>query len=238
VTAGGPAVKAPGSNTDPINRLGQFANLAIAARLGHSGVYVAYCTGSSKCKLKLWHVGAKKAMSLPGSPSPGMVSIAGGPGGRIWVAWFDESTLKVYVTRTNSAVTKLGAVHSYKTPCVEHGLLGLSSGTSGRLDVAMQCLAKSLKAAEYFTQVEVGLHVSAKPHSVTNTKAHKVTMKVTDVGDAVKGAKVKFDGHSATTNGKGKVSFTLKKHTKPGKYRATASKSEYHSAHATVKVKA
>ena len=53
VTAGGATMKAPGSDTDSINRLGGFTNLAIAARSGHAGVYVGYCTGSAKCSLKL-----------------------------------------------------------------------------------------------------------------------------------------------------------------------------------------
>jgi hypothetical protein len=140
------------------------------------------------------------------------------------------------VTRTNQRVSKFGAVRSYKTPCVEHGILGLSSGSSGRLDVALQCVNSKLKAEEFFTQVEVGLHVTPNPAKVRNTSKHTITMTVTDAGDAVTGAKVRFDGRTATTNGKGRASFTLAKHTKPGKYVARATKSQYLSAttHVTV----
>lgn len=235
VTAATAAKKAPGSNTNSINRLGQFANLAISARDSKPGVYVAYCAGSSGCHLKLWRVGATSAMSLPSTPNPGMVGISSGPGGRIWVAWFDENTLKVYVTRTNKNASRFGPVRSYSTACIEHGLLGLASGTSGRLTMALQCLNKTANAQEFSTQVEVGLHLSASPAKVSNTTAHTITMTVTDVGDAVGGAKVTFRGTTKTTNSNGKVSFTLPKHTAPGTYTATARKSQY--LHATTAVK-
>jgi hypothetical protein len=71
---------------------------------------------------------------------------------------------------------------------------------------------------------------------VTNTSKRTITMTVTDAGDAVKGAKVKFHGDSKTTNSNGKASFTLAKHTKPGKYTATATKSQYRNATTTVTV--
>jgi hypothetical protein len=214
-----------------------ITNLAMTARSGHPGVYLAYCTNGQTCKLKLWHVGSTKAMSVPGTPGAGGTAIASGPGGRLWVAWFDESTTKVYVTRTNQKVSKFGPVRSYKTPCFEHGILGISSGSSGRLDVALQCIANSnAKTVELFTQVEVGLHVTPSTSKVRNTKKHTVTMTVTDAGDRVSGAKVKFDGATKSTNSKGKASFTIVKHAKPGKYVATATKSQYLKAttHVTV----
>jgi hypothetical protein len=176
-------------------------------------------------------------MSLPSTPNPGSVSISSGPGGRIWVAWFDENTLKVYVTRTNAKVSRFGPVRSYPTPCAEHGLLGLASGSSGRLEIALQCLNNShLKLEELSTQVEVGLHISANPAKVSNTSAHTITMTVTDVGDPVSGAKVTFRGVSKTTNSNGKASFTIAKHTAPNTYTATATKPQYLKGTTTVKV--
>ncbi|HET6878298.1 MAG TPA: hypothetical protein VFH38_12265 [Jatrophihabitans sp.] len=237
VTASGATMKAPGSSTDSINRLGQFTNLAIAARIGHPGVYIAYCTGSTKCHPKLWRVGAAKAMSLPGSTNPGAVSIAAGPGGRMWAAWFDESTTKVYVTRTNAAVSKLGSVRSYATPCFDHGLLGLSSGSSGRLDIALQCRNKAkAQTQDFITQVEVGLHVTASKTKVRNTTKQTITMTVTDAGDRVGGATVRFAGHKGKTNSTGKISFTLARHTKPGTYSVVATKPQYTSGKTRVKV--
>lgn len=237
VTSNGATMKAPGSSTDSINRLGQFTNLAIAARLGHSGVYLAYCTGSAKCALKLWRVGSANAMSLPGSANPGSVSIAPGPGGRLWAAWFDESTAKVYVTRTNEKASKIGSVRSYATPCFDHGLLGLSSGSSGRLDLALQCRNKAkAQTQDFITQIEVGLHVSASKTKVRNTSKQTITMTVTDVGDPVAGATVRFAGHKGKTNGAGKISFTLARHAKPGTYPVVATKAQYLSGKTRVRV--
>ena len=100
----------------------------------------------------------------------------------------------------------------------------------------MQCVNNSTKLVEYSTQVKVGLHVSPSSSKVRNTSKHTITMTVTDVGDAVSGATVQFAGHKGTTNSKGKVSFTLAKHTKPGKYNAIATRSQYLSARTTVTV--
>lgn len=236
VTSGGTIRKAPGSNTNTINRVGVFSNLAITSRSGRPGIYLAYCAGTSNCKLRLWHVGSKKAMSIPGTSNPGMVGLASGPSGRIWVAWFDESSTRVYVTRSNRTVSRLGPVHSYPTPCVEHGLLGLSSGSSNRLDIALQCLNKQTRLQEFVTQVQVGLHVTASKTKVRNTAKHKITMTVTDAGDPVSAATVRFAGHKAKTNRSGKVSFTLKKHAKTGTYSVKASKSQYASARTKVRV--
>jgi hypothetical protein len=237
VTANGSAVKAPGTNTVSVSRLPAAANIAITSTSSHPGVYLAYCVGSTSCKLRLWKVGAKHALSVPGTANPYGVSISAGPSGRIWTSWFDGNTNKVYVTRTNRKVTKFGRVTSYATPCAEDGLLGLSSGSAGRLDIGLECVSNAkLAGAEYLAQAEVPLKISASSTKVRNTSKHTITMMVTDVGDPVSGATVRFNGHKASTNGKGKVSFTLAKHTKTGKYAATASKSDYRSAKVTVTV--
>jgi hypothetical protein len=52
----------------------------------------------------------------------------------------------------------------------------------------------------------------------------------------VAGATAHFNGHKAKTNGTGKVSFTLVKHTKRGTYRASAWKADYRSAEVSVTV--
>jgi hypothetical protein len=236
VTTNGSIMKVPGSDTDSVNRLPAAGNIAITSTISHAGVYLAYCAGSTSCKLRLWKVGAKQALSVPGTANPYGVSISAGPSGRIWTAWFDGNTNKVYVTRTNRKVTKYGRVTSYATPCVEDGLLGLSSGSVGRLDVGLSCVNTKLAGADFLAQAEVPLKISASSTKVRNTSKHTITMMVTDVGDPVSGATVRFNGHKGSTNGKGKVSFALAKHTKPGKYAATASKPDYRSAKVTVTV--
>jgi hypothetical protein len=237
VTAGTAARKAPQTGTNSINRLGQFADLAIANRNTHPGVYVAYCSNTSTCQVKLWHVGAATAMTVPSSANAGNVAISPAPSGRLWIAWYNASTNKVSVVRTNKAATKFGPVATFATPCAEHGLLGLSGGSYGRLDVAMQCVANStLRVEEYVVQTRVSLHVALKPSTVRNTRSNQVVVTVTDAGDAVAGATVRFGTHHATTNGNGKATLTIPRGTSVGKHKVTASAPNYRSASATLTV--
>jgi hypothetical protein len=237
VTAGSAVRKAPLSGTNSITRLGQFADLAIANRNTHAGVYVAYCSKTSTCQLKLWHVGAATAMTVPSSKNAGDVAISAGPSGRLWLAWYNENTNKVSVVRTNKAASKFGPVATFATPCFEHGLIGLSGGSYGRLDVAMQCVAKStLRVEDYVTQTRVSLHVALNPSTVTNTHSSHVVVTVTDAGDAVAGATVKFGSHQATTNANGKATLTIPAGTSVGKHKVTASAPNYRSASATLTV--
>ncbi|MBO0840624.1 MAG: carboxypeptidase regulatory-like domain-containing protein [Sciscionella sp.] len=238
VSAGTATRKAPQTGTDTINHLGVFANLAIANRNTNSGVYLAYCTNTSTCQLKLWHVGATSAITVPSSTNAGNVAISAGPSGRLWVAWYNASTNKVSVVRTNKAASKFGPVATFATPCFEHGLLGLSGGSYGRLDVAMQCVATStLRPEEYVMQTRVSLHLSLNPSTVFNTTSHQVVATVTDAGDPVAGATVRFRTHHATTNSNGKATLTIPKGTPVGKHRVTASAPNYRSANATLTVK-
>jgi hypothetical protein len=237
VTAGSAVRKAPQSGTNSITRLGQFADLAIANRNTQPGAYVAYCSNTSTCQVKLWRIGAATAMTVPSSANAGDVAISQGPAGRLWIAWYNENTNKVSVVRTNKAATKFGPVATFATPCFEHGLLGLSGGSYGRLDVAMQCVAKStLRVEEYVTQTRVSLHVALNPSTVSNTHSHQVVVTVTDAGDAVAGATVKFGTHQATTNSNGKATLTIPQGTAVGKHKVTASAPNYRSASATLTV--
>ncbi len=231
VTAGSPPQKMPGTGTMSVApHLGVFANLAIASRSKHSGVYLAACTNTNTCKLKLWRIGAHKAVSVPGSTNAGNVGISQGPAGRIWMAWYGFDN-KVRVARTNRAATHFGRVRTFKTPCFENGDLGLSGGSSARLVVAMQCVNNKTKIAEYVTETSAPLTLKASTKKVA--KGKKVTFTVSDAGDPVSGAKVTFEGHSGKTNSHGKV--TLKASTK-GTATAKATHSGYTSAHVRITV--
>lgn len=238
VSAATAARKAPQSGTNSITRLGQFADLAIANRNTNPGVYVAYCSNTSTCQLKLWRVGAATAMTVPSSANAGDVAISPAPSGRLWIAWYNANTNDVSVVRTNKAATRFGPVATYATPCFEHGLLGLSGGSYGRLDVAMQCVANStLRVQEYVMQTRVSLHLALNPSIVLNTKSNQVIATVTDAGDPVAGATVRFGAHHATTNSNGKATLTIPKGTSVGKHAVTASAPNYRSAGAILTVK-
>jgi hypothetical protein len=77
-------------------------------------------------------------------------------------------------------------------------------------------------------------HLSA--HKLANTSAHTLTVKVTDAGDAVSGAKVTFAGNTKTTNSHGVASFGVAKHFKAGHYPVVAKHAGYLPAHGTLTV--
>ena len=116
VTAGKPAVKAPGSGTTSTNDLPIFGNIAMVASSTHAGVYLGYCSNTPTCTEELWRVGSAKPMKVPHSSGGLDIAVSAGPAGRIWVAWYNESTNKVSVVRTNRSVTKFGPVQTYPPP--------------------------------------------------------------------------------------------------------------------------
>jgi hypothetical protein len=228
VTAGKPAVKAPGTGTNSLNHLSPFANIAVSASNSHAGLYLAYCSNANTCKLQLWHVGAAKALTVPGSSAASDVAISAGPGGRVWIAWSNSATNAISVVRTNTAVTKFGPVKTYPTACFEHGLIGLSSGAAGRLDLAVQCINNAkLQLQDMVTQTLVPVQVALSKASVSNAAKRTLTVSVTDVGNPVKGAKVVLAGHKATTNAKGKATVTLAKGAKVGSYTVVVTDTNY-----------
>lgn len=225
VTAHGAAIKAPSSGTNTIGKIGQFANLAMTATNTHGGVYLAYCSNAPTCSVRLWRVGSKQAVAVPGSSGAYDIALSAGPTGRLWVAWYNESTNRVSVVRSNRSDTGFGKVATFATPCFEHGNLGLSSGIMGRVDIALQCVNKNLQLGMYYRQSKVGLHVHlSKKHASSGSK---VTVKVTDAGDAVAGAKVKLGKVSTRTNSKGRAKLKVPAKLSPGTYRVKAKKSGY-----------
>ncbi len=237
VTAGSATKKAPDSGTNSISHIGGFDNLAITNSLVHPGIFMSYCSNGPTCNLELWRVGAPKAMAVPHSANAYSVAISAGPGGRVWLAWYDEANNTVATTRTNASDTAFGPVETFKTPCLEHGLVGISAGTYARLDVAMQCITPSVKIENYVTQSLAGLSLSPSKVTIKNTTSNKVTFKVTDVGAPVKGAVVSVDGHSAVTGAAGTATITFPKGTKTGAFGVTAKATNYFAAHAALAIK-
>ena len=164
--------------------------------------------------------------------------MSAGPDGRLWVAFFNHSTNAVSVVRTNEADTAFGKVETYSTPCFEDGLIGLSGGAWGRLNVALDCVRTSdFKVETYATQALTSLALSPSSHTILNTATRSVTFKVTDVGDPVEGATVTVDGKHATTGPSGNATFSFAIRTAPGTYRVTAAGNNYYGASASLTVK-
>jgi hypothetical protein len=237
-TSNGPVRKAPGSGTNSVGNLFSAATVAMTNTNTHSGIFLAYCSSGPTCSLRLWRVGASKALTVPHSSPASDVAISAGPDGRIWVAWYNHSTNDVSTVRTNTADTAFGPVETYATPCFEDGLIGLSGGSYGRLDVALQCVDNAqLRTQDYITQSLAGLSIRASQTVIKNDVSNTVTFEVTDAGDPVAGATVRVDGRVKTTGGSGTVSITFPKGSATGKYAVTASATNYFSAHGDLDIK-
>jgi hypothetical protein len=232
--------KAPGSGSaTSTNDFPVFSKLAIVNRNAKGGgVYLAYCANKAPCpRLELWRAGAAKAIAVPSSANAIGVTLAQGPGGRIWVAWFNKQSDKVFVTRTNKAATRFGAVRSYATPCVDDGLIGIGGSPLAKLDVGLSCLNGAVKQEQFVTQVLAGLSLSFPGTVHLGSKGVTVKITVTDAGDPVAGATVKFAGKTLKTNAKGQVSVGLAKSAKTGGYKISVTAPNYAAAGGTVSVK-
>jgi hypothetical protein len=79
------------------------------------------------------------------------------------------------------------------------------------------------------------LKLSVSPHSALAGQQRCYAFTATSSGKGVKGVTVKFAHRSGHTSSKGKVQICVK--LKRGSYRASATKSGYVTAHATVVIK-
>jgi hypothetical protein len=239
VTAGTVTRRAPGTGTASSNTdFPGFARLATVARnVKGGGVYLAYCANKAPCQLELWRVGAAKAMAVPASANALSATLAQGPGGRIWVAWSNKQSNKVYVARTNKAATRFGPVRGYATPCATSGLLGLGGSPLAKLDIGLSCLNNALKQEQFLTQVVAGLTVAFPGTVHLGTTGVTVTITVTDAGDPVAGATVTFAGKTLKTSTAGRVSVKLAASAKTGGYKVAVSAPYYAAAGGTVTVK-
>lgn len=198
---------------------------AISGRIGEGGVFVAYLFGSNEFLSvpAVVRTGSSTATKLPSASGARMIGLSPAPEGKMWFSWMRKNVL--FASRSNKDVTKFGAVVKVKPPKGTSTIYRLAGeGSNGWLDLLV--LAEGADTIDNWHQrVLPGLTLSGKKGK------GKVTVTVTDAGDAVKAAKVKIGKLSKSTNSKGKAVFKLAK----GKYKAKASKSGYTSASKTVK---
>jgi hypothetical protein len=201
--------------------------LPITARIGVSGVYVAYCGGYPEChRVLLWRVGAAKATTVGTGADVEAVNVAAGPEGRIWVLWEDNDANRLYARRSSRSVSCMGAVVGVHPPAGSDPVWTLTGeGSLGPLDLfANVAPSVTAKAATWHTRILPGLTVSARGGSA------RITIEVTDACDPVAGAKVKVGGKTLTTNASGLATVDLP----PGSFVAVASKSGYTSGSARI----
>ncbi|MDX6255961.1 MAG: hypothetical protein QOJ11_2295 [Frankiales bacterium] len=204
-------------------------NVAVAGRVG-GGVWAAYSSGyPSPTKLVLWNVETGRTLTLRTSGAIQYTGISAAPGGRMWVWWIQGSTL--YATRTNPSVTKFGIVRSVASPAApgESPTRTSGDGALGPLDAVINVVGKVKDASGNYlaeidsTRILEGLRVAVSPAKVSYAKGGTVVVSVTDAGVPVPGVSVKIGSVVEHTNAKGRVSFTVAKHSAKGVHAVTAS---------------
>lgn len=217
--------------------------VALSARVG-GGVYMAYCVAnaSQPCvHIDLWKVGSSEPMTVPGSANTtgAHLTLAAGPAGHMWLAWYNEAKNVIHAVRTNTGATSFGVVRTIKTPGTSAAFTDIQAeGSSGRLDVLIddRLSTTALPIDLFQTQVLPGLRVTASPKTFSHQKKATVTFTVTDAGQPVSGAGVSCLGKSATTSTAGTAQLQFKKGTPAGKHVCTATDAGYNAGKTTIKV--
>ncbi len=228
----------PGSATsDRKSSLSIDQRMAITARLGAPGVYVAYGSGyPTFTTVNLWRHGASNSLTVARAQGAQDVHIAAAPEGRLWVMWWRSG--RVYATRSNKAATRFGPLASLAPPGGTSSIWKVrGEGSLGPLDLFASVTTSSAGLAFWHQQVLPGLSVSAKPAKVSAKKGGTVTFTVTDAGDPVSGATVAVGKKSLTTTAKGKATLKIPKKSRRATLGASARKAGYRSASAKVAVR-
>lgn len=229
----GSRVHAPGSSASGgTTARGVEQDLSAASRVG-GGVYTAYVTPLSR-SVDVWKMGSTKALAtFKDLRGPSSAVVAPAPGGRIWVYWRDGQGW--HAARSNKRATRFGRTISLAAPTgMQVGLDIAGNAAAGPLEAVATEITSGGQNRVIATQVLPRLTVHSSSRTVA--RHHSFTVSVTDVGDPVKGAKVRFAGASYRTGARGTVKITVSGKTSRGKHEVTVSARGYHVAGTTIKV--
>ena len=188
---------------------GMLGRTPLVARSG-GGFYVAYPTPTS---VRVWRVGAVSAPSVASIDNSPAVALAAAGDGRIWVLWtkgFGDPD--VLAKRSNKAATRFGATVNAGHPKDAAQAYKLDANAAGNaLDVlAGFNLGATTDASTSYRRLRPGLTLQASPGRLRKGEQTEVRFTVSDAGDAVRGARIKVAGRSGTTDGKGRVTLTVR----------------------------
>ncbi len=230
----GAFTQAPGSvttNDYGTNSSSPDQRVALVGRAG-GGVYAAYTMGYPSVKaIRIWQVGTDKTLDVPAAQASA-VNLAADPSGRLWLTFLQGD--KVKVVHTNKAATALGALGSWGSP---RGTVDLwksaTSASDGVLDVVVTASDANEKVNVFHTQALRTL--SVKSSAASPRHGSSVTFTVTDAGDPVSGATVKFGSRTASTNASGKA--TIDAPGSRGRVTVSAKKANYNQGQTSVRVR-
>ncbi|MFN8130350.1 MAG: hypothetical protein U0R70_02235 [Solirubrobacteraceae bacterium] len=215
--AGAP-IRPPGAAVRFDGRLeaqfGASARAPITGRPGKAGIFTAYDSGYVKTnRILVWRLGARRAVTLARRPDNtfalASVGIAAAPSGRLWVFWAERaSTPSGYVVvarRSNRAATRFGPRIVKPPPPGTSGIYAAAGNAqTGPLDLLLT-VGRVNAVATWHRQFITGVSLFPTPRRAR--PGQKVTFLVTDAGDPVRRARVRFGTRSARTNAKGKVTL-------------------------------
>ena len=205
--------------------------VAMVGRPG-GGVYVAYVVGYPTPRfIRVLNVVTGATLDIPNSADANAVAMSAEPDGRLWITW--EQKGKVKAVHTNAAATRLGSVGSWGAPRgTEYLWKSTIAGAAGGASVVFTATTQNAINV-WHTNVTRTLTVKANPG--TARRGSGVTFTVTDAGDPVAGATVRFGGRNATTSGSGRA--TINAPGSSGRVKATAKKGAYNPGSTTVRVR-
>jgi hypothetical protein len=196
--------------------------VALSARLGQPGVFLAYTSGFPKVRaINLLQAGARRLVIRIKAPLAAHVVLAPAPQGRLWLAWSRAG--KLYAVRTNRAVSRLGAIREIPIRRGARAVEQLDGdGAGGPLDLVASFATRAGAVALWHQQVLPGLTLSISATPVKNGPT-RYLFKVSDAGEPVANATVVVGKQSLTTGLAGTVVLSTTDHPTS----ATASKLGY-----------
>lgn len=225
------ALTMPGTGDMTIGMLGRTPLAALGPSL-----YTAYPTPN---QIRVWRIGTDNAPvigRIRGSGSPA-VAIAPTSDGRLWILWtkgFGDPD--VFARRTNVGARKQGAVVNAGHPRDAMQAYKVdASAVGGVLDVLGEFnTGTTTTAVVSHRRIKPGLTVKAFPGAIPSGNPTDVEFRVLDAGDPVRGARVRVDRRSGTTNSGGRVTLSVSTRTP---VRARVTHPDYTSASKRLRVR-
>ena len=234
----GSAVTMPGTGDMAVGMIGRTP---VVARKG-GGIYVAYPTGyPSQNRVRIWRVGAGDAPVVAKVSGSGNqpVTVAADDDGRLWVVWAQNKNgvPRVLARRSNKTATIFGAtVKAGRAPSSTAAYRLDASASKGALDIVGNFnIGTTSATAAYYRRILPALTLKASPDRLPRGETRRVRFTVLDAGSGVKGARVRADGGSATTNREGRAVLSVKGSGKAVK--AAATRSGYEGAELRLRVR-
>jgi hypothetical protein len=199
--------------------------VALTARIGAPGVYLAYTSGYPKVRgIYMLLVGARRLTIKVKAPGAAHAVLAAAPQGRLWLAWSRDG--KIYAARTNREASRLGGLREIPIRRGSKAVAQLQGdGSSGALDLVANLVSRGGSTVFWHQQVLPGLSLKVTATTPSGGPT-RYAFRVTDAGEPVANATVTFGKQTLTTGLAGTVVLATTDHPPT----VTASKLGYASA--------